>query len=515
MGLLVENGLEILVLGTALLLVIASFLFEQAPSRRRVFGSVFLLLAALSVAGFFNLGTLRNGRHVHAREQFHFILGSKYLTELRYDKIYEAAITAAKHDGILPDRPIRYRDLVTRKVRRSPLPPQSERGARERFTPERWREFRDDTAFLFRTRHLTDHGNTGSPAWAMVAGLFTNALPLSKAATRVFGSLDLILLLILFVTVRHTFGKRTMALTMIIGLSVPLVYRYLGGSILRMDWLFALGMSLCLFEKRRFRTAGVFLGYAVASKVLAAAMVMPLGLFLLVRAVRERQIDRDHLRYVLFAVIGLGSFVVLSALYFADIEIWRDYAARIYETYQADYYRRQHSFRDLFLQAVHSPASAWLPLPDEIASASRAVSVDQVRAGFVAAQILLVGGLTFVAVRNPVRVAFALGPLLVFVLLVTNRYYWQMWMISAIALAPTYRRDWRHAVFLAAIVAWLGAGHLGVLARLDPARAAYLGSAGLFWVGAAVVGLEGVSWYGRRRRGAGPGGGTSTPPARP
>jgi hypothetical protein len=339
----------------------------------------------------------------------------------------------------------------------------------------------------------------------MVAGLFTNTIPLSKASTRVFGSLDLLLLLILFVTVRHTFGQRAMALTMIVGLSVPLVYRLLGGSILRMDWLFALGMSLCLFGKRRFRTAGVFLGYAVASKVLAAAMVAPLGLLFLVRAVHERHVDRDQLRYVLFAVIGLGSFVALSALYFADFELWRDYAARIYETSQEGYYPRQHSFRDLFLQAVHSPTSAWEPIPREIASADRTVAIDQVRGGFVAAQILLIGGLMFVATRSPVRVAFALGPLLVFVLLVSNRYYWQMWMISAIALAPTYRRDWRHAAFLVAIVVWLGVGHVAVLAWLYRPRAAHFGSFGLFWVGAAVVGLEVVSWYRQRRRDADPG----------
>jgi hypothetical protein len=493
-------GLEVVVLGAALCLLIASFVFERRPGRRKVFGGIFLLIAALSVANFFNFGLLRGGRHVNNWEQFHFFLGSKYLKELRYDKIYEAAIAVAREERIAHAEPLKYRDLTTFNMRRTLLSSRRETEARKRFTPERWREFCRDVGFLYRAAYLRDHGNTGSPAWAVVAGLFTQTLPLNNAATRVFGSLDLLLLGILFVVVGKTFGKRSLALTMTVGLSVPLVYHSLGGSILRMDWLFALGMSLCLFERGRFRTAGVFLGYAVASKVLAAAMVLPLGLLFLAQAVRERHIDRDHLRYMLFALIGLTSFVVLSALYFADIELWRDYASRIYENFQADYFRRQHSFRDLFLQTVHSPSSAWQLVPDQIAAADRTVSIDQVRGGFVAAQILLIAGLVFVATRNPVRVAFALGPLLIFVLLATNRYYWQTWMISAIALAPTYRRDWRHTAFLALILAWLGAGHLLLLTQIGAARAAYAGSYGLFWIGAAVVGFELVTCYRQRRQ---------------
>ncbi len=379
-----------------------------------------------------------------------------------------------------------------------------------RFTPQRWWEFRKDLHFFFGNlrgqvgKMLTDHGNTGSPTWAMTAGLFTGTLQLNRGSAHLFAYLDVLLLLILFVTVRQTLGARTMALAMVIGLSVPLVYRMLGGSILRMDWIFALGMSVCLFQKRHFRTAGIFLGYAVATKLLAAVIVLPFGFRFLFIVFRERRVERDHLRYILFALLGLGAFVSLSAVYFSNIGLWRDYYERLVVTFHEQYYRRQHSFRDLFLQARYSTELAWHPFPERIAAAHSRVFIDHVRPSFIAAQIALFGGLVFVAVRNSARVAFALGPLAVFVLLVTNRYYWEMWLIAALVLAPAYREDWRHTGFLGAILVWLGAMNFVELSKYAVLRGGFLGSYLLFCIGAMLVGFELVSWRRRRRASAEP-----------
>jgi hypothetical protein len=494
---LIDHTLELVALGAFLCVLLASVFAERTARQRKVVTWILLGLAALSVGNFYNFKSVQ----IHDWEQFHFYLGSKYLNEVRYDRIYEAAILAATDDGYLRDRRVTFREPMTFRMYRMPLPKAREVATRGRFTPERWQEFRRDVRSIFHTAYLNDHGNTGSPSWAMAAGLVTRSLPYNRASARVFANLDTLALLILFVTVWRTFGARAMALTMMVGLSVPLVYARLGGSILRMDWLCTLGMSVCFFEKRHFRTAGMLRGYAVSAKVLAGVMVLPFGIRFVVRTIRDRTIDRDHLRYVLFSVMGLGLFVVLSVAYFGDIELWQDYLRRLATTFQENYYYNQHSFRDLFLQAVHRPESVWHPLPEVVASADRSIVIDDVRGRFVAAQIVLLAALGFVAVRNPVRVAFALGPLAVFVVLVTNRYYWQMWMISALILAPTYRKDWRHAAFMVAIVAWLGAAHAVELTSFGPKMGGYFGSYGLFWLGAALLSLELILWY-RHRRGA-------------
>jgi hypothetical protein len=505
MGSVFHRALELAVVEAALCLLLASFFFERTAPQRKFFRWTFGVLAVLTIANYFNYGAFRgDGNHVHYHEQFHFYLGSKYLNELRYDAIYDAAVLASVDEGIL-EQPVHRRDPMDFLLWRGPVHPFREGEVRDRFTPERWQEFRGDVAYLFAEGRakskevLRDHGNTGSPAWAMVASQFTRRLALDPTSTLALAYLDPILLSILFATVAWAFGGRTTALAMIVGLSAPTVFNFLGGSILRMDWLFALGMSVCFFEKRHFRTAGIFLGYAVASKLLAGIMVLPLGLYFLISAVRERRLDRDHLRYVLFAVLGLALFVVLAALYFADMSMWQDYGNRMVTTFQEHYYRANHSFRDLFLQAVHRTGSLWHPTPKIIAASNSQVFIDDVRIGFVAAQIVLLAGLLVVAVRNPLRVAYALGPLAVFVLLVTNRYYWQMWMISVLVLTPTYREDGRHTGFLAAILGWLVAGHLLGLSNLRRPYGGYFGSYTLFLIGAGLVGYELFAWYRQRR----------------
>jgi hypothetical protein len=112
---------------------------------------------------------------------------------------------------------------------------------------------------------------------------------------------------------------------------------------------------------------------------------------------------------------------------------------------------------------------------------------------------VLLAGLVVVAVRNPPRVAFALGPLAVFVLLVTNRYYWQMWLISAIVLAPTCRENWRHTAFLVAILGWIGAGQIVDMSRAERQISGYFGSYGLLLIGAVLLVFEWLAWKKQRR----------------
>jgi hypothetical protein len=398
-------------------------------------------------------------------------------------------------ERLVPGPEVERRDPMTFKLLQAPPSQSRVTEIRGRFEPERWAEFQRDVRALFAQRFVADHGNTGSPAWGMIASLFTERLPSSGVSRQILGALDLALLALLTAAASWAFGPRAAALAAIVGTSVPLVSTYLVGSILRMDWLCALGVSLCLFEKRFFRAAGLVLGYAVASKLLAGVFVLPFGLAWLIRAARDRRVDRDQLRYIGFAVAGLALSVALSAAYYGDAGLWRDYADRMRVTLEERYYRRNHSLRDLFLQAVDEPASLWTPWPRRIVAAEPAVSIDAVRVPFALVQTLFVAGLAAWAARQPARVAFAVGPLAVFVLLVSNRYYWQMWMLSAMVLAPTFRRDRRHALFLGAILVWLAVGHAVELSPEAVTRGGYVGSWGL----AVLVALLGVSELARRR----------------
>src|SRR5690606_23630319 len=199
--------------------------------------------------GYFNFGSFRYTEGiVHRHEQYHFYFGSKYLEELRYDALYDATVAALAEHNPRVARSIQPRDPMTFEIVANPLTTGKAEAARARFSDTRWESFSREVDQFFRISRLgrqvlTDHGNTGSPTWAMMASVLTRNIPLDARAMNVFALADIVLMAIFFATVFWAFGARTGYITMTIGLSVPIVHDWLGGSILRMDWVFALGMA--------------------------------------------------------------------------------------------------------------------------------------------------------------------------------------------------------------------------------------------------------------------------------
>lgn len=488
------------------MLVVASRLAERRwPRVRTPLTAAFVLLALAACVVYPNLGRLRALGIVHAHEQFHFFLGSKYLPEVRYDGLYLATIAVETERRGKAPATWEVRDLSTFEVQPAGAVGSSAAAVRARFTPERWAAFSNDVRVFERTLRaptkgiLADHGNTGSPAWATIAWLFTAHLPLSLPTANLLGALDPLLLLILFLAAWRVFGARTAALTCILALLAPRAWAYLGGSILRLDWLFALGMTSVMMGARRWRSAGLFLGYAIASKVFCGLAALAIGAHFLARAAAARRIDRDHARLVGFAFVGLAASVLLSSVIFGGLDIWRDYALRIAESLHEGYYRSQFSFRDVFLQLVHDPLAALSqPLPAVVRASLGRVSIDQHSAGFLAARLLLLAGLALVAARHDAVFAAWVGALMIFAALVTNIYYWQILLLLGLAAG---RRDApaRHALYLAAGLLLLAVIQLPRMQDWKASWHGYVGSYLLFWTCLLMIVVEAATWWRSRR----------------
>ena len=479
MNLFVAGILKMVLLEAVLAAILASFVFERTDRHRRAFDWLFGLLAIAAVVGFFNFGSFRrSGRLIHGHEHYHFFLGSKYLHELRYDGIYWATVEAAAEGGLRGHPIRRIRDPMTFGLVR----PQSDRDRiseiRGRFDAPRWASFVEDVRFYLDTLKidsrstLTDHGNTGSPSWAMVASVFTATLPLGTVTANLIAQVDMLLMGLLFIFVWRSFGRRTALVSMAVGLLIPRVYDWLGGSILRMDWVFAFGMSVCLFQSRRFRTAGVFLGYAVSTKLFVGLLVLPIGLKILSNTIEKRQIEANHLKYIFTSSITLCLLIAASSFYFNGFAIWEDYASRLLVTFSERYYSDQYSFRDIFLQLDLGFFKYIVdPTPIPVAASISNVDIANYRTPFSVTQIILAALLLIPIIRNSERFSFALGPLFVFLGLVTNMYYWQMLLFSIIPLASAYRRSRRYTLYLGAIIVFLMTSylfeHYGNLRRLQ------------------------------------------------
>ena len=485
----------------------AALLEGRRPAVRRWSTVVFGLLALASAAAYPRFGHLRGpGWIVHSHEQFHFFIGSKYLEEVRYDGLYLATAAAeAEARGGYGDGKVR--DLGTFEKRRARDLEGPAEMVKRRFSPERWEAFKADLDVLdhdlrANTRTiLTDHGNTGSPSWAAVTALFTATLPLSKDTGAVFALLDPALLLVLFGFAWRAFGARTAFLAAILGFLPVRAWAYLGGSILRLDWLFAVGMTACLFGLRKHRSAGLALAYAISSKPFTAVIALALGVRMLVEARRQRRIVPEHAVVVASAVVGLALWVAVSSAVFGGFEIWRDYVERILITLHEGYYRSQFSLRDVYLQASAHPLTFLFdPTPGKVQASLSGVDIADHTVGFLLVRVVVLGALYWVASRHDVLFSFWIGALSVFVVFVTNMYYWQLWLVLALAAGRDGAAR-RNLVYVGLGLLVVGLDWVPAIGNWSKPLQGYFGSFLLAWLVIITVATELFTWVRERREG--------------
>ncbi|HOC41824.1 MAG TPA: hypothetical protein PKJ99_02305 [Thermoanaerobaculales bacterium] len=466
-------------------LLVASYLLERGVAwRRRAFTTAFALVLAASALAYVNLGRFRwDGGLINAWEQYHFFLGSKYLPELRYDGLYDATV-AAMADRYHVPKATKVRDLTTFELRPAHTGSQSVEAARARFDPARWQAFSDDVVAFFRPlglpfeRVIRDHGNTGSPSWAVLARVFTAGVAASARTLSWLSFLDLALLLALAVAIARAFSLRAMCIAMSIALLVPNAYDFLGGSILRLDWLVALGAAACLLERKRDRAAGVFLAWAIASKPFCALFAVSLGAHYAIGWWRTRRLARAHLELAAWTTVALVVIVALSAALLGGPSIWFEYGARIHLNLLEKYYAINYSFRDVFLQLAHEGPAAVLDwTPAAVAASLPEVEIGDFALSFGLARAALLALLAFVISRHDDEAfAFGMGAFFVYVVFVTNMYYWQMLLLPALAFAHSDRRDWRGLVDLLACCGFLAAAHLFARSGSAPHLEGFVGS---------------------------------------
>jgi len=250
-----------------------------APERA---GRGLLLMAVLAALAWCNFGALHGRGAIHHWEQFHYFLGSKYFPELGYDGLYAASLEAERQLRLAPSTQAHVRDLRTNEVVPTGEQMEFAREARARFSGPRWRDFVDDVRYFLvssRREYLAgirkDHGYNPTPTWTFTARLLTRWLPASDLTLTLLGGLDVLLVVGAFALVFRTFGSRVGCLSLIVfGLGYPWRYDWIGGCLLRQDWLAAVTAAVCLMRRERFAVAGGLLAYAALARAFPAAFLL-------------------------------------------------------------------------------------------------------------------------------------------------------------------------------------------------------------------------------------------------
>ncbi len=219
--------------------------------------------------------------HIHYVDAFHYFMGAKYLPELGYSRLYEAAFVAGRELGAFGDV-THVRDLTSYTLRQvGSLDAQAVRG---RFSKERWLTFKRDLVFFgprieVWRELLVDRGYNDPPPRALLLHLLVRWLPANTFTLTLLTSLDYVAVIAGFCVVWRAFGEIPAALALaFFSLSFFARFDWVGGSLLRWDWIAALLISVAAFARGFSRTAGIMLGYAVLARIFPIFFLVPLGI---------------------------------------------------------------------------------------------------------------------------------------------------------------------------------------------------------------------------------------------
>jgi hypothetical protein len=282
--------LQTIVAGRILLLLALATLclclaLSATVSRKlRILGFVVLVGALI---GFPNFGVLhpkgsgyRSGP-IHYYDAFHYFMGAKYFPEVGYSGLYEATLVAAHDVGALRAIPA-IRDLMSYTMR--PAGSVDTDAVRARFSKERWRQFKDDLIF-FGSRIdawpelLLDRGYNDPPPRALLLHALVDRLSATSLTLHVLTALDYVVVAVAFAAAWRAFGAlpSTLALAFF-ALSFFARFDWIGGSLLRWDWIAAVLLGAAAYVRGRGTVAGVCLGYAALARIFPIAFFVPLAI---------------------------------------------------------------------------------------------------------------------------------------------------------------------------------------------------------------------------------------------
>lgn len=337
------------VAGVACLAVVrTAFASTRWRADRHVVLGTLGVCAILAFGSFYNLGHPQfhdhktdTPRFIHDFDMRVYYPVAKYFKELRYDGLYMASVAAYVDDdpsvsmeslGRTPFRSLRTHRMTTVSEARNDIAE-----VRQRFSPERWAEFKTDMRY-FRERmgvhdylgSMTDHGANATPVWMAIARVMFGWTHASEVTLTLGGLVDPALLIVMFIAIWRTFGLHTMLISVIVFGATD--YYMFGsnwaGATLRHDWMAYLGLGACALARQRWRTSGAFfmlsgLIRAFPGMALIGAAIPAIGWLVdyvnvhgrlpSLKLFREQQ--RAVLQVALGALVcGLGFFVLSVAL---------------------------------------------------------------------------------------------------------------------------------------------------------------------------------------------------------
>ncbi len=438
---------------------------KRWPAHRWVVTAALATSAIVAFMAFYNLGRPQFWNHeqnrpefVHTNDLRVYQPFAKYFKELGYDGVYTASVLAYAEDhrgGSLDSLGMQeLRGLGDHRMRRVHEIEDEIRGVRDRFSPERWIEFKKDMNFFQNVMGqeylstLTDHGANATPVWVFFGRLLMAHAPASEGLLITTGLVDGLLLLLMAVTLWRAFGLWPMLLAMTV-FGANDLYMFgtnWTGATLRHDWLALLGFGAAALKREHWTVAGICL--ALSALIRFFPVVALLGVALPALWAFGEQWIKDRKR---------PAFRLWLAAHRATVQVLVSAAACVV-------------FMVGLTAILYSP-SAWVSWFQKVTLLNRDVGVNEISlraliAGadsmsgavfrariviFIGCEILCIACVALLARRRPLHQAMVLAMPLVLVISNPSNYY-------------------SHFIFLLALLADAGVARRSTAAESDAAE---------------------------------------------
>jgi hypothetical protein len=293
-------------------------------ARTRVRNAIVGVMGVLAFLTYFNFGWFHFPNFIHGWDTFHYYIGSKYFKELSYERLYECVAIADSEEPNLRRR-VELRkmtNLRTNLVETSADILAHPDRCKQHFSAARWESLKHDLRY-FRTLEnarrwddaQTDHGYNGTPVWNIAGTILSNLAPASRTQVLILDGIDCVLVLLLSLMIWWAFGWRTLTIALIaFSTNFPSRWYWTGGSLLRWDWLFWMGASICLLKKERFFYAGMCLAYSTLLRIFPVFLFVAPLIAAVYHYVKHRQLERRFLRFFVGAAVAVAILVPVSVV---------------------------------------------------------------------------------------------------------------------------------------------------------------------------------------------------------
>ena len=410
---------------------------KRWPANRGVVTGALALSAIMAFSAFYNLGRPQFWNHqenrpefVHTNDLRVYQPFAKYFKELGYDGLYMASVLAYAEDrrggslDAIGSQEIR--SLKDHRLRRVRDIEDEIRQVRNRFSDERWREFKKDMNYFEDVMGpeylstLNDHGANATPVWVFFGRLLMAHAPASEHLLIATGLVDGLLLLLMAGALWWAFGLWPMLLAMTV-FGANDLYMFgtnWSGATLRHDWLAYLGLGAAMLKRERWTAAGIFL--ALAALIRAFPVVALLGVTLPAlwsfgeqwRRNRKRPAfepwlaeHRETVRVLISAALTVIFMVALTAGLYGP-GAWASWFQKV------TLLNRDVGVNEISLRALVAGAD------------NAAGAVLQARVAiFIALEIVCIGCVLWLARRRPLHQAMVVAMPLVLVISNPSNYY--------------------------------------------------------------------------------------------